>query len=125
MNISALSQISYNRPQQYKPEVGRSKPLDDDLAAVSGAIRQKPADDDLASVSRRQVNHEESFGAYDYAKLYNPDETFDLAGRDSDPDLIDADGMLGSLRKDELMGQYQSLSKLQAPSARPTEDFPL
>lgn len=124
MNISAISNTSYtNRAQAYDASAIRQKPLDDDIAAVTNAYSdngKEPAKaaDDAPKVQKKQ---EESFGAYDFAKLYDPNRTFDLSGQD--PSELDLEGTLGQLRKDELMGQYQSLTKESTAVFRPTEDF--
>lgn len=125
MNISTISNISYDRPKAYSPAAGRPKPLDDDLATVSRSLEVSQTADEKPEEKPR-INREESFGAYDYAKLYNPDQTFDLVGRDSDPLLPDVEGTLGKLRKDELLGQYQSLTghtPYQTSDSRPVENF--
>lgn len=132
MNISAISNTSYIRNQSYSRP---AKPTDDDTA-LSSVVRQKPLNDDIASISNtsdsvavdeatkkavRPNRQEESFGAYDFAKLYDPNKTFDLSGQFTDD--IDSEQILGQLRKDELMGQYQSLTKDSTPTVRATEDF--
>ncbi|HAP03612.1 MAG TPA: hypothetical protein DCQ87_06430 [Lachnospiraceae bacterium] len=131
MNISGISNTSYIRNQAYNRPV---KTAEDD-ASLSSVVRQKSlnnnatvtADSDAASVDEtakkavRPNRQEESFGAYDFAKLYDPNKSF---GINSDfTDDIDAEKTIGQLQKDELMGQYQSLTKESAPSVRATEDF--
>ena len=131
MNISGISNTSYIRNKAYKRPVNTA----DDDASLSSVVRQKSlnnnatvtADSDAASVEEsakkavRPNRQEESFGAYDFAKLYDPNKSF---GINTDfTDDIDAEKTLGQLQKDELMGQYQSLTKESTPSVRATEDF--
>ena len=131
MNISGISNTSYIRNKAYNRPVNTA----DDDASLSSVVRQKSlnnnatvtADSDAASVEKsakkavRPNRQEESFGAYDFAKLYDPNKSF---GINTDfTDDIDAEKTLGQLQKDELMGQYQSLTKESTPSVRATEDF--
>lgn len=131
MNISGISNTSYIRNKAYNRPVNTA----DDDASLSSVVRQKSlnnnatvtADSDAASVEEsakkavRPNRQEESFGAYDFAKLYDPNKSF---GINTDfTDDIDAEKTLGQLQKDELMGQYQSLTKESTPSVRATEDF--
>lgn len=133
MNISGISNTSYIRNKAYNRPVNTA----DDDASLSSVVRQKSlnnnatvtADSDAASVEEsakkavRPNRQEESFGAYDFAKLYDPNKSF---GINTDfTDDIDAEKTLGQLQKDELMGQYQSLTKVSASAARATEDFAL
>ncbi|MDD6551680.1 MAG: hypothetical protein PUF16_07845 [Lachnospiraceae bacterium] len=125
MNISAISNTSYtNRVRAYDASIVRQKPLDDDIAAVTNAYSDNgkgpkaKTDENTQQTAKKQ---EESFGAYDFAKLYDPNKTFDLSGQDSSE--LDLEGTLGQLRKDELLGQYQSLTKEKPSAIRPTEDF--
>lgn len=133
MNISGISNTSYIRNKAYNRPVNTA----DDDASLSSVVRQKSlnnnatvtADSDAASVEEsakkavRPNRQEESFGAYDYAKLYDPNKSFGI-NTDFNDD-IDAEKTLGQLQKDELMGQYQSLTKVSASAARATEDFAL
>ena len=131
MNISGISNTSYIRNKAYNRPVNTA----DDDASLSSVVRQKSlnnnatvtADSDAASVEEsakkavRPNRQEESFGAYDFAKLYDPNKSF---GINTDfTDDIDAEKTLGQLQKDELMGQYQSLTTASTPSVRATEDF--
>ena len=131
MNISGISNTSYIRNKAYNRSVNTA----DDDASLSSVVRQKSlnnnatvtADSDAASVEEsakkavRPNRQEESFGAYDFAKLYDPNKSF---GINTDfTDDIDAEKTLGQLQKDELMRQYQSLTKESTPSVRATEDF--
>ncbi len=131
MNISGISNTSYIRNKAYNRPVNTAE----DDASLSSVVRQKSlnnnatvtADSDAASVDSaakktvRPNRQEESFGAYDYAKLYDPNKSF---GINTDfTDDIDAEKTIGQLQKDELMDQYQSLTKDSAPTARATEDF--
>ena len=131
MNISGISNTSYIRNKAYNRPVNTA----DDDASLSSVVRQKSlnnnatvtADSDAASVEKsakkavRPNRQEESFGAYDFAKLYDPNKS---CGINTDfTDDIDAEKTLGQLQKDELMGQYQSLTKESTPSVRATEDF--
>lgn len=131
MNISGISNTSYISNKAYNRPVNTA----DDDASLSSVVRQKSlnnnatvtADSDAASVEEsakkavRPNRQEESFGAYDFAKLYDPNKSF---GINTDfTDDIDAEKTLGQLQKDELMGQYQSLTKESTPSVRATEDF--
>ncbi|MQN01543.1 MAG: hypothetical protein DUD27_02400 [Lachnospiraceae bacterium] len=125
MNISAVSNTSHIRAQEFNA-IRRQKPVDDDIAAVTNAYSDNSkvtARQNTESNAAQSKKQEESFGAYDYAKLYDPNKTFDLSGQDLSD--LDAVGTLGQLRKDELMGQYQNLTKQTTASVRPEENFSL
>ena len=133
MNISGISNTSYIRNKAYNRPVNSAE----DDSSLSSVVRQGSlnnnaavsADSDATTVDGaakkavRPNRQEESFGAYDYAKLYDPNKSFGI-NTDFNDD-IDAEKTLGQLQKDALMGQYQSLTKVSASAARATEDFAL
>lgn len=50
---------------------------------------------------------DQSFGAFDYAKQYQPDKTYELKGTNSDLDLLDVNQVLSDVQKDQVLQQYQ------------------
>lgn len=56
----------------------------------------------LASSSASQ-----NFGLMDYAQQYQPDETFDLKGKDSELGKLDMEQVMNDLQKDKVLQQYQ------------------
>jgi hypothetical protein len=49
----------------------------------------------------------QSFGSYDFAQLYQADDTFTLKGIDSDLGSLDAEKAVSDLDKDQILQQYQ------------------
>lgn len=47
------------------------------------------------------------FGAYDFAKMYQPDATYELKGVDSDIVSLDVEKALSDMKKDQILQQYQ------------------
>lgn len=54
-----------------------------------------------------QLPVEQNFTSYDYAKGYQPDETYELKGADSDITKLDVEKTLSDLAKDKVLEQYQ------------------
>ncbi len=50
---------------------------------------------------------EQTFSSYDFAQQYNPDETFDLKGANSDINMLDVQKAVSDLDKDTMLQQYQ------------------
>lgn len=50
---------------------------------------------------------EQTFDSYDYAKQYEPEQTYELKGADSDLALLDVDQVLSDVKKDQILQQYQ------------------
>jgi hypothetical protein len=48
-----------------------------------------------------------SFDSYDFAQLYQADDTFALKGIDSDINSLDAEKAVSDLNKDQILQQYQ------------------
>lgn len=54
-----------------------------------------------------QLPVEQNFTSYDYAKSYQPDETYELKGAESDISKLDVDKTMSDLEKDKVLEQYQ------------------
>lgn len=54
-----------------------------------------------------QLPVEQNFTSYDYAKGYQPNETYELKGADSDITKLDVEKTLSDLAKDKVLEQYQ------------------
>lgn len=50
---------------------------------------------------------DQSFSSFDYAKGYNPEETFEFKGVDSDIASLDIQKAVSDLDKDKVLQQYQ------------------
>lgn len=50
---------------------------------------------------------EQNFTSYDYAKSYQPDETYELKGAESDISKLDVEKTMSDLEKDKVLEQYQ------------------
>lgn len=54
-----------------------------------------------------QLPVEQNFTSYDYAKSYQPDETYELKGAESDISKLDVEKTMSDLDKDKVLEQYQ------------------
>lgn len=54
-----------------------------------------------------QLSVEQNFTSYDYAKGYQPDETYELKGAESDISKLDVEKTMSDLEKDKVLEQYQ------------------
>lgn len=54
-----------------------------------------------------QLTVEQNFTSYDYAKGYQPDETYELKGAESDISKLDVEKTMSDLEKDKVLEQYQ------------------
>lgn len=54
-----------------------------------------------------QLPVEQKFTSYDYAKSYQPDETYELKGAESDISKLDVEKTMSDLEKDKVLEQYQ------------------
>lgn len=54
-----------------------------------------------------QLPVEQNFTSYDYAKSYQPDETYELKGAESDISKLDVERTMSDLEKDKVLEQYQ------------------
>ena len=90
-----------------------------------------PTEAEISAARQKQT-----FGAYDYASTYKPDETFSMKGTESDINSLDVERAVNDMQKDSMLRQYQYFVGTQLdPSgmpqetaqatARPTEDFAL
>lgn len=88
-----------------------------------------------AEVSNAQtdvdVAKQQTFGAYDYARQYNPDAVYEMKGADSDIRSLDVEKAVSDMQKDAVLHQYQYFvgqdlnAAAVAPSIRGAEDFSL
>ena len=61
-----------------------------------------------------QLPVEQNFTSYDYAKSYQPDETYELKGAESDISKLDVEKTMSDLEKDKVLEQSQSFVGEQA-----------
>ena len=54
-----------------------------------------------------QLPVEQNFTSYDYAKSYQPDETYELKGAESYISKLDVEKTMSDLEKDKVLEQYQ------------------
>lgn len=82
------------------------------------------------SAEQEEARSRQTFDAYDYAKQYQPGETYNLKGEDSNIEDLDVEKALSNLEKDQVLQQYQFFVGTEAamntqPDAmfRPGENF--
>jgi hypothetical protein len=66
---------------------------------------RETADEPAAVRTDYEVN--QTFDSYDFAQLYQADDTFTLKGIDSDIGSLDAEKAVSDLDKDQILQQYQ------------------
>ena len=75
----------------------------------------------------QNVQNQQNFTSYDYAKQYEPEATYEMKGADSDIALLDVEKVLSDVQKDAVLQQYQFFvgeSENQPKSVRDTSvDF--
>lgn len=103
MNVSGIrpseSFYSYN---SIKLNELRSQQIN---AAKEAAVAKVPQEVDEEPII--EVAPAQNFTAYDYAQRYNPDESFELKGIDSDISKLDVEKAVSELDKDQVLQQYQ------------------
>lgn len=95
--------------------------------SVASSDSQSPASlPDAYSESRSR----QTFGKYDYASQYKPNQTFSLKGADSSLESLDVSTAVDSMQRDSALHQYQyfvtaSAVSADTPSIRGSENFTL
>lgn len=123
MNISGI------RPGLGSPTISQSRALGsvEESDRLSVSKTQEQQESSIARYSRERAS--QTFGAYDYANQYRPDDTFDLKGADSDLRSLDLQKAISDMHKDRLLQQYQTfvgeVRQHQQVSLRGGEDFSL
>lgn len=112
MNISGIRPISgfydYNSINTRAVE---SSPVVADEKVTSGAqaVVDKPVES-VSKVSDEDINKakaKQTFGAYDYASQYKPNQTYSMKGADSDIKSLDVEKAVNDMQKDSVLHQYQ------------------
>ncbi len=70
------------------------------------AQKQAPMQEESTGY-KDQLPVEQNFTSYDYAKSYQPDETYELKGAESDISKLDVEKTMSDLEKDKVLEQYQ------------------
>lgn len=95
------------------------------------------ADNETADISAQldDARSKQTFSSADYAAEYNPSETYELKGVDSDINSLDIQKAVSDMDKDKMLQQYQmfvgSASEIVSAQSegsiisRPTENFTL
>lgn len=71
------------------------------------SVSEAPAKEPVAQVPAVEERKPQTFSSYDFAQQYNPDETFDLKGADSDINSLDVQKAVSEMTKDTMLQQYQ------------------
>ena len=67
---------------------------------------------DVQSVRDQEAMQQEArkrqiFNAYEFAKAYNPKESFELTGKDFDINTLDMEKAISTMEKDQVLKHYQ------------------
>lgn len=103
MNISGIrpseSFYSYN-------SIKLNELRNQQIAASKEAVAvQQPQD--LETAIAAESMPVQNYNSFDYAQRYNPDESFELKGIDSDINKLDVQKAISELDKDQVLQQYQ------------------
>lgn len=75
------------------------------------AVQNASGDEELSGGSQpqgqTQTKRPQTYNAFDYAKEYQPDETYELKGADSDLAGLDMQKAISDMEKDQVLQQYQ------------------
>lgn len=72
------------------------------------AAHTPSADEGLPEEAQsRQLLQSQNYTALDYAQEYNPNETYELKGKDSDLAGLDMQKAISDMEKDQVLQQYQ------------------
>ncbi len=133
MNISGIRpQIgfySYNNIQSTSTEPTSVEALESQQSQQVAQVQAQPQE--AVSSASEQSSASQNFGAYDYAKLYRPEESFSLVGDQSKLASLDVERAVSTMRKDEVIHQYQyfvgssAIATDSSAAIRGAEDFAL
>lgn len=76
-------------------------------AAKEAAVARLPQEVDEEPIEVIEAVPEQNYTSYDYAQRYNPDESYELKGIDSDISKLDVQKAVSELDKDQVLQQYQ------------------
>lgn len=107
MNISGIHPYaSYN---QIDSVSSRAAGTAAESTSASGSSSAQSAEGAQQN-SRDRINEAKSrqtFGTYDFANQYRPEENFEMKGADSDLRTLDVERAISDMQKDEVLHQYQ------------------
>ena len=104
MNISGIRPFSgfydYNTIKE-AAETGKTV----EQASKAEEVKEQPAAQ--SRQQEEQIRKDQTFGAYDYAQFYRPDEKPEMKGAESDIKTLDMEKAISDMRKDQVLQQYQ------------------
>ena len=56
---------------------------------------------------QQEARKRQTFNAYEFAKAYNPKESFELTGKDFDINTLDMEKAISTMEKDQVLKHYQ------------------
>lgn len=77
------------------------------IAAVQNASGDEGLSGGSQPQGQTQTKRPQTYNAFDYAKEYQPDETYELKGADSDLAGLDMQKAISDMEKDQVLQQYQ------------------
>ena len=102
MNVSGIRPYSGYNTISVRPEA-----VDTKAAEVKQDNRSAQAEENVSVEISAEARARQTFGAYDYAAQYNPRETFEMVGAESDLKSLDVEKAISDMRKDAVLHQYQ------------------
>ena len=86
---------------------GKLTGWDEQIAAVQNASGDEELSGGSQPQGQTQTKCPQTYNAFDYAKEYQPDETYELKGADSDLAGLDMQKAISDMEKDQVLQQYQ------------------
>lgn len=123
MNISGIRPQSgfYNEENIESTSIGLSP------VAGSSALVAQPEDIGVTLSISAKVNNSQTFGSYDYANQYKPDNSFDITSISFSLQNGEINKAVDNMKRDELLHQYQTfvVGDNTIEQLRPMENFSL
>lgn len=94
-------------------------------AAKADNAPEQPQETVERPEERASKKPNQTFGAYDYAKFYRPDEKPEMKGAESDIKSLDMEKAISDMRKDQVIQQYQFFVGTRETVAAAAENFDL
>ncbi len=130
MNISGIRPqmgfYSYNSINTQ--QASKSAQVEEQQQLSTAAVEQESTSAASSSVAAVEEPSKQTFGAYDYAQQYQPNQEYSLKGANSSLDSLDVEQAVGAMQKDQVLHQYQyfvGANQASTATVRGSEDFSL
>lgn len=103
MNISGIrASVGFYEYNDIKSSELRSQQIQD-----AQKIEEESERLAVQEVSSEAMESQQNFTAFDFAKQYEPNATYEMKGAESDLAMLDVEKLLSDVKKDAVLQQYQ------------------